>query len=112
MKRVILLFAVAIAVGLYVYYHIGVRSNDNPTSATYYGSIEIRRVNLGFRVGGKIATLEREEGEFVRWLQSRGSVRLIRVTILHLKRMATLNTITGSGIIIPATIITSHSLKF
>ena len=46
------------------------------------------------------------------WLQSRGSVRLTRVTILHLKRMATLNTITGSGIIIPATIITSHSLKF
>lgn len=42
------------------------RKKENPDELTLYGNVEIRQVDLSFRVGGKIEKMYFEEGDFVK----------------------------------------------
>ncbi|MDO5309893.1 MAG: efflux RND transporter periplasmic adaptor subunit [Planctomycetia bacterium] len=65
-KRLALVLIVVVAVGAYFYFRHNGQATEASTEATYYGNIEIRRVNLGFRVAGKLTSIAFEEGQSVR----------------------------------------------
>ena len=63
-KFAILVVAAAFAVGaVYFYYQHRYDSSSAATSLTYHGNVELRRVNLSFRVGGRISEILAEEGD-------------------------------------------------
>lgn len=62
-KILILIILIAITSGVYLYFH---RKKPNPNELILYGNIEIRQVDLGFRVEGKIAKMLVEEGDYVK----------------------------------------------
>lgn len=64
MKKVIILFLIISIAGL-VFYSI-TRKKVNKDELTLYGNVEIRQVDLGFRVEGKVAKMFAEEGDFVK----------------------------------------------
>ncbi|MGB2538115.1 secretion protein HlyD [Hafnia paralvei] len=57
---VAVLVIVALALGGFYYY----RSHED-RGLTLYGNVDIRTVNLGFRVGGRLASLDVDEGDTV-----------------------------------------------
>lgn len=59
----ILILISSIIGGIYYYRH---KNRENPNILTLYGNIEIRQVDLGFRVEGKIAKMFAEEGDYVK----------------------------------------------
>lgn len=61
-KILILIVLIGILTGIYFYFH---DHKENPDELTLYGNIEIRQVDLGFRVEGKIQKMLAEEGDFV-----------------------------------------------
>lgn len=65
MKKFLLIILIITAVvgGTYVYLH---RHKENPNELNLYGNIEIRQVDLGFRVEGKIKKMLVEEGDYVK----------------------------------------------
>ena len=62
-KAVVLLIIAAAVVAFLYQREQKKKSEPVSDSLTYYGNIEIRRVNLSFRVAGKIADVLAEEGE-------------------------------------------------
>ncbi|MGN1066125.1 MAG: HlyD family efflux transporter periplasmic adaptor subunit [Thermoguttaceae bacterium] len=63
-KKAVVLLIIAAAVAAFLYQREQKRTSEPVAdSITYYGNIEIRRVNLSFRVGGKISDVLVEEGE-------------------------------------------------
>lgn len=64
MKKVIILVFLISILGL-VFYAFSVRK-VNKNEITLYGNVEIRQVDLGFRVEGKIAKMLAEEGDAVK----------------------------------------------
>lgn len=62
-KFVLILILILVICGTYVYFY---RHKPNPDEITLYGNIEIRQVDLGFRVEGKIAKMLVEEGDYVK----------------------------------------------
>jgi len=63
-KTIIILVLLAMIVGgLYFYTH---REKPDPNVLVLFGNIEIRQVDLGFRVEGKIAKMLSEEGDAVK----------------------------------------------
>lgn len=60
---IILALCVAIAGGIYYYFF---RATPNASELTLYGNVEVRQVDLGFKVAGKIDSLLREEGDHVK----------------------------------------------
>lgn len=62
-KILILIILIGIVYGIYLYFN---NNKENPDELTLYGNIEIRQVDLGFRVEGKIAKMLVEEGDAVR----------------------------------------------
>jgi len=68
-KKIILLVVLAAAIGAGVFaYRTWQRDQAaaNITEFTLYGNVDIRKVDLGFRVAGRLATLFFEEGDAVR----------------------------------------------
>lgn len=65
MKKKIAIIVILIVVigGLYLYNH---RQKKNPNELELFGNVEIRQVDLGFRVEGKIAKMLAEEGDAVK----------------------------------------------
>ena len=63
-QRVALFVAAVLIVGAAVYVALA-RSRGTP-ELTLYGNVDIREVTLGFRVAGRLATLEVDEGDPVR----------------------------------------------
>lgn len=65
MKKVlaILILFIIILSGIYIYEH---REKPNPNELKLFGNIEIRQVDLSFRVEGKIAKMLAEEGDYVK----------------------------------------------
>lgn len=66
MKRIgivigILVLLVAIAIGLY----FALREKKNPNELVLYGNVDVRQVDIGFRVSGRLIQLYFEEGDFV-----------------------------------------------
>lgn len=63
-KKILILIILIVAIyGIYSYFH---SHKKNPDELTLYGNIEIRQVDLGFRVEGKIAKMLVEEGDYVK----------------------------------------------
>ncbi len=71
MKRVVIILALVLIVGAAAAWaldlpgRLGWRADDART-LTLYGNIDIRQVELGFRVAGRIAAMKFEEGESVK----------------------------------------------
>ena len=61
--RIVVVALVVAAVAFYAYSRRHRLENAVGTELSYYGTVEIRRVNLSFRVGGRIAEILAEEGE-------------------------------------------------
>ncbi len=63
----LLLFALIAGAGVWLVYtgRIG-RKNDATKLVTLYGNVDIRQVELGFRVAGRIQSMQLEEGQSVR----------------------------------------------
>lgn len=69
MKRILFLILVLAAAGGGFYAYISWEKTQEVKQAEglqLFGNVEIRRVNLGFRVGGRIETIHFEEGDFVK----------------------------------------------
>lgn len=64
MKKKILVLMILIAIIGGIYFYIN-RKKPNLNELTLYGNIEIRQVDLSFRVEGKIAKMLVEEGDYV-----------------------------------------------
>ncbi len=67
MKRsvaIISLIVLVIAVGVGFYFAFRKKSNHN--ELTLYGNVDVRQVDIGFRVAGRVAELFYEEGDFVK----------------------------------------------
>ena len=65
-KRIILIVAlVAILTTAIVTRGFGLLGNEDDGSLTLYGNVDIREVDMGFRVGGRIKSIAVEEGEKV-----------------------------------------------
>lgn len=62
-KLIILIVIICAMSSIYVYNH---REKPNPNILTLFGNIEIRQVDLSFRVEGKIAKMLVEEGDAVK----------------------------------------------
>lgn len=62
-KLILLIVIICVMSGFYVYHH---REKPDPNVLTLFGNIEIRQVDLGFRVEGKIAKMLVEEGDAVK----------------------------------------------
>lgn len=65
MKKFLLIILILTAVvgGTYTYLH---KHKENPDELNLYGNVEIRQVDLGFRVEGKIKKMIAEEGDYVK----------------------------------------------
>lgn len=66
MKRIViviisLVILIAVAVGLFAIFH----ERKNPHELVLYGNVDVRQVDIGFRVSGRVARLLYEEGDFV-----------------------------------------------
>ncbi len=67
MKRnifIIGLFAILLAV-IITLIHLVLREKKNPYELTLYGNVDVRQVDIGFRVPGQVTTLMFEEGDHV-----------------------------------------------
>jgi len=62
-KLIVLLVLLALAAGGIAYWSLSRTSDDK--DLTLYGNVEVRQVNLGFRVSGRVATLYADEGDRV-----------------------------------------------
>jgi HlyD family secretion protein len=68
-KFFILLILVLVLIFVFYFfgrYFTGDSQNDNDDILVLYGNVEIRRVNLGFRVFGRIAEIRFEEGDVIK----------------------------------------------
>lgn len=65
MKKFLLILVISILIitGTYYYFH---HKKPNSDELTLYGNVEIRQVDLGFRVEGKIKKMLVEEGDYVK----------------------------------------------
>ena len=66
MKRYILIFSIALIIvllGIFIYKYFNQPSQKNVI--VLYGNVDIRQVDLGFRVSGRTLTMHFEEGDFV-----------------------------------------------
>lgn len=64
MKKFVVILILIFAIGgEYIYFN---RHKPNPDEINLYGNIEIRQVDLSFRVEGKIAKMLVEEGDYVK----------------------------------------------
>lgn len=65
-RFVILALVAALIVGAIVTRGFGLFARDDDRQLTLHGNVDIREVELGFRVGGRIASITVDEGEKVR----------------------------------------------
>lgn len=67
MKKVAVLVAAAVVVAaaLYFFHQNRQKSSVDASCLNYHGVVELRRVNMSFRVGGRISDILAEEGDFL-----------------------------------------------
>lgn len=67
MKKKILILIIFILAGLAIYYYIQIKQGKKETGVlTIYGNVDIREVNLSFRIPGLIKIMKLEEGELAK----------------------------------------------
>ncbi len=65
MKKKILVLLLFVIIGFIGFKNYKSHNKLNPNELTLFGNVEIRQVDLGFRVEGKIAEMLVEEGDAV-----------------------------------------------
>jgi HlyD family secretion protein len=65
-KKLIAILVVLVAVGGVAGWYFRKSSHADQTALTLYGNVDIREVNLGFRVAGRLMKLECDEGDSVK----------------------------------------------
>ncbi|WP_075883752.1 efflux RND transporter periplasmic adaptor subunit [Candidatus Protochlamydia sp. W-9] len=67
MKRfaLICLFLFILAAVAHIYFHYFLEKKEGEDSITLYGNVDVRQVDLGFRVKGRVDQMSYQEGEFV-----------------------------------------------
>lgn len=66
MKRFfVILLLVALAVGAICFYFYEERSRESRKALTLYGNVDVRQVEIGFRVTGRVIEMPFEEGDLV-----------------------------------------------
>lgn len=65
MRRIFVLLLLIAIVGLGLFYYYHEREKQNPDVITLYGNVDVRQVDLGFRVSGRVERMYYEEGDFV-----------------------------------------------
>ncbi|MDA8561499.1 efflux RND transporter periplasmic adaptor subunit [Gammaproteobacteria bacterium] len=61
-KSILIVFLILISI---IYFIFSIWSNYSNKNLTIYGNVDIRNVNLGFRVSGRLLKLDLNEGDFV-----------------------------------------------
>lgn len=94
MKKVLIILILILVIlgGVYVYNH---RHKENPDELTLFGNIEIRQVDLGFRVEGKIAKMIVEEGDAVKKGQLLGYLEDTNYKSIYEKNIADIKALTA-----------------
>lgn len=97
MKKFLLILIVLVLVtgGVYFYFN---RHKPNPNEINLYGNIEIRQVDLGFRVEGKIAKMLVEEGDYVKKGQLLGYLEDANYKSTYEKNIADIQAYTANSI--------------
>ncbi|WP_042279594.1 efflux RND transporter periplasmic adaptor subunit [Candidatus Protochlamydia sp. R18] len=67
MKRfaLICLFLFILAAVAHIYFHYFLEKKEDEDSITLYGNVDVRQVDLGFRVKGRVDQMSYQEGDFV-----------------------------------------------
>ncbi|KIC70831.1 membrane protein [Candidatus Protochlamydia amoebophila] len=67
MKRfaLICLFLFILAAVAHIYFHYFLEKKEGEDSITLYGNVDVRQVDLGFRVKGRVNQMAYQEGDFV-----------------------------------------------
>lgn len=90
----IVIVAVVIFAGIFFYNH---REKTNPNELELFGNIEIRQVDLGFRVEGKIARMIVEEGDAVKKGQLLGYLEDANYKSTYEKNIADIKALTANS---------------
>lgn len=93
-KIFILLLFILLIGGLYLYNH---KNKKDPNILTLFGNIEIRQVDLSFRVEGKIAKMLVEEGDAVRKGQLLGYLEDTNYKSTYEKNLADIKALTATS---------------
>ena len=65
-RRILIAVIVALLAGIgYAVWHYNNSEKENANRLILYGNVDIREVNLGFRVGGRVEQMRFEEGDLV-----------------------------------------------
>ena len=65
MRKIVFIGLAAVSVGFFAYLFF-VNEMEQPTDITVYGNVDVRQVDLGFRVFGRVVAMPFEEGDFVK----------------------------------------------
>lgn len=66
MKRTAIVIAtLLVLIGVVIGLYYGLREKPNPNELVLYGNVDVRQVDIGFRVAGRVSELYFEEGDFV-----------------------------------------------
>lgn len=93
-KFAILIVLILLIGGTYAYFH---RNKPNPDELSLYGNIEIRQVDLSFRVEGKIAKMLVEEGDYVKKGQLLGYLEDANYKSTYEKNLADIQALTANS---------------
>jgi HlyD family secretion protein len=66
MKRILLLFFLLILIAIGIWYYYVYEKKQESNVLILYGNVDVRQVDLGFRVNGRVNTMPFQEGDFVR----------------------------------------------
>lgn len=65
MRRLIILLLLALLIGGAVYYYLQQQKKEDSNTITLFGNVDVRQVNLAFRVSGLVKEIYFEEGDQV-----------------------------------------------
>lgn len=95
MKKILILIVLILVIGgSYAYFH---HHKNNSDEINLYGNIEIRQVDLSFRVEGKIAKMLVEEGDYVKKGQLLGYLEDANYKSTYEKNLADIQAFTANS---------------
>ncbi len=94
-KVLILIVLIFVIGGTYAYFH---RNKPNADELSLYGNIEIRQVDLSFRVEGKIDKMLVEEGDYVKKGQLLGYLEDANYKSTYEKNLADIQALTANSV--------------
>lgn len=94
-KIILLVLLILVVVGLSLHTHFA--KKKDPDVLELFGNVEIRQVDLGFRVEGKIAKMLVEEGDAVKKGQLLGNLEDINYKSTYEKNLADIEALTATS---------------